>query len=281
MRFSCLLALVVLPAMSLVAQGTCRPDEDDKEAKLLAFFTAPIAFSPSGNVTALNAGQVRLTFEATYVPEPSASISSSPRCYANKAEKTQLSPVFPRPRAAIGLGGGWALEASYLPPVTVADATPNLGSVAITRLTNIGSAALLLRAHATFGKVEGAITCPEDALQQSDVTRPCYSNQKSEDTYKPNMFGGETAVTFVMSARVTGYAGAGYTSLRPRFQVGFQDSRPGVPYDNTKIIVDLNRVSLFGGGVWKVAPTIGLLAELYSVPEDVTTFRVGANFVWR
>ncbi len=278
-----LLSLTVLglSATPLLAQGTCRPDEDDNEAKLLAFFTAPIAFSPSGNVTALNAGQLRLSFEVTYVPKPSADISRSERCYASKAEKTQLSPVFPRPRAAIGLGGGWALEASYLPPVTVADATPNLGSVALSRLTNIGSAALLLRAHATFGKVEGAITCPEDALQQSDVTRPCYSNQKSEDTYKPNMFGGDAAVTFVGGARFTGYAGAGYTSLRPRFQVGFQDTRPGVRYDDTRIIVDLNRMSLFGGGVWKVAPAIGLSAELYSVPEDVTTFRVGANFLWR
>ena len=281
MRFLSLFALAIAPATQLFAQGICRPDEDDNEAKLLAYFTAPIAFSPGGNVTALGAGRFRLGFEATYVPEPSAEISRSERCYANKTEDTQLSPVFPRPRIAVGLGGGWVLEGSYLPPVTVADATPNLGSIAISRLTNIGSAGLLLRAHATFGKVEGAITCPEDALQTSDVTRPCYGNQKSEDTYKPNMFGGEAAITFSNSARFTGYAGAGYTSLRPRFQVGFQDARPGVRYDDTRIIVDLNRISLFGGGVWQVAPKIGLLAELYSVPEDLTTFRVGANLGWR
>lgn len=281
MRLPGLIAVVLLTAPPASAQGTCRPNEDDNEAKLLAFFTAPIAFSPAGNITALNAGQVRLTLEATYVPEPSREISRSQVCYANKAEKTQLSPVFPRPRAAIGLGSGWALEASYLPPVTVADATPNLASVAISRLTSIGSAGLLLRAHATFGKVEGAITCPEASLQQSNFNQPCYGTRKSEDTYKPNMFGGEVALAFAGAARFSGYAGAGYTSLRPRFQVGFQDSRPGVAYDDTRIVVDLNRFSLFGGGVLKVAPQFGLLAELYSVPEDVTTFRVGANFVWR
>lgn len=281
MRLIRLLVLAAIPAGQSLAQGTCRPDPENNEAKLLAFFAAPIAFSPGGNVTALGPGKLRIGGELTYVPEPSAEISRSERCYASKTEQTHLSPVFPRPRVAIGLGGGFALEGSYLPPVTVMDATPNLASVALSRLTSIGAAGLLLRAHATFGKVEGAITCPEESLQTSDVTRPCYGTSKSTDTYKPNMFGAEAAVTFASSERITGYAGAGYTALRPRFQVGFQDARPGVAYDDTRIIVDLDRVALFAGGVMQVSPWIGLLAELYSVPEDVTTFRVGAHLVWR
>ncbi|MEW5916279.1 MAG: hypothetical protein AB1762_07735, partial [Gemmatimonadota bacterium] len=210
---------------------------------------------------------------------PGDEISRPERCYAsNKSEDTRLSPIFPRPRVALGLGGGWAVEASYLPPITVFDATPNLASVALSRITSIGPAGLLLRAHATFGKVEGAITCSPDALQLDDVTEPCYGSQKSEDTYKPNMYGGEAAVTFVLGARSTGYAGAGYTRLQPRFQVGFQDGRPGVQYDDTRIEVDLNRVGLFGGIVFQIAPMIEFSAELYSVPEDVTTFRVGGSF---
>jgi hypothetical protein len=282
MRLTSLLALIALPVTDLLAQGVCRPDDDQREAKLLAFYTGPLTFSPSGNVTALGRGQFRLGFEATYVPEPSDEISRPERCYAsNKSEDTRLSPVFPRPRIALGLGGGWMVEASYLPPVTVFDATPNLGSFALSRITSVGGADILLRAHATFGKVEGAITCSEDALQLDNVIEPCYGSQKSEDTYKPNMIGGEAAVLFVLGGRTTGYAGAGYTSLRPRFQVGFQDARPGVQYDDTRIEVDLNRVSLFGGFVFHVVPLLGLTAELYSVPEDVTTFRLGASYRWR
>ncbi|MGH7714204.1 MAG: hypothetical protein ACREOG_23190, partial [Gemmatimonadaceae bacterium] len=175
------------------------------------------------------------------MPEPSADISRPERCYAtNKSEDTRLSPIFPRPRLALGLGAGWMIEASYLPPVTVFDATPNLGSIALSRITSIGPAGLLLRAHATFGQVEGAITCSQDALQLSNTAEPCYGSKESEDTYKPNMFGGEAAITFVLGGRTTGYAGAGYSSLRPRFRVGFQDGRPGVQYDDRKIIVDLN-----------------------------------------
>jgi len=275
------LAIIALPVTDLLAQGICRPDEDDNEARLLAFFAAPIAFSPGGNVTALGAGKFRFGFELTYVPKPSAEISRSERCYANKTEETQLSPVFPRPRVALGIGGGVVLEASYLPPVTVMDATPNLGSIAVSRLTNVGPTGLLLRAHATFGEVEGAITCPADKLQLSNTTQPCYGSQKSKDTYKPNMLGAEAALTFTGGARWLGYAGAGYTALRPRFQVGFQDARPNVPFDDTRIEVDLNRIALFGGALIQLSSLIGLSAELYSVPEDITTFRVGASVAWR
>ncbi len=281
MRLSCLLMLLILPTTQIAAQGVCKPDQDSNEAKLLAFFSAPIAFSPGGNVTPLGAGKFRLGFELTYVPEPDEDISSSEECFGNKSEETHLSPVFPRPRLAIGLGSGWVLEGSYLPPVTVADATPNLGQIAISRLTPIGGAEVLFRVHATFGQVEGSITCPEDALQTSNILQPCYGTVPSEDTYKPNMFGGEAAITFSQSTTWTGYAGAGYTAERPRFQVGFQDGRPGRPFDDTEIIVDLNRISLFAGAAFQLGSGIGLTAELYSVPEDVTTFRVGASYTWR
>ncbi|MGQ0641453.1 MAG: hypothetical protein ACT4P6_11890 [Gemmatimonadaceae bacterium] len=282
MRLLGLAALVALPVTHLLAQGVCRPDDDERESQLLAFYAGPLTFSTSGNIGPLNRGQLRLGFEATYIPEPSAEISRPERCYAsNKSEDTRLSPVFPRPRIALGLGGGWVVEGSYLPPVTLFDAAPNLASFALSRLTSVGPAGLLLRAHATFGQVEGAITCSEDAIQLVDPGEPCYSDEKSEDTYKPNMFGGEAAITFVLGARTNGYAGAGYTWLRPRFRVGFQDARPGVVYDDRLIIVDLNRVSLFGGFLYQASPMIGLTAELYSVPEDVTTFRIGASYRWR
>ena len=105
MRLLSLIALGVLPVASIAAQGTCRPDPDQRESKLLAFYTGPLTFSPSGNVTALGTGKFRIGFEATYVPEPSADISRPERCYAtNKSEDTRLSPVFPRPRIALWRG---------------------------------------------------------------------------------------------------------------------------------------------------------------------------------
>ena len=262
--------------------GECRPPKDSAESKLLAFFAAPIAFSPAGHAERLAPGVIRLSFDATYVPQPRASIRRSTFCQ-RKEESTDLASVFPRPRLAVGLPGGFYVEGSYLPPITVMDATPNLGSLALGWTRALGTATpdapparwLTLRAHATFGKVEGAITCASDVLQQTDATQACYGDRPSEDTYEPNMFGAEAIYGFSAGSRLTAYLGAGYTALRPRFQVGFVSLSSGL--DDTKVLVDLSRMAAFAGGSYGIGGGVAITAELYSVPQDVTTFRLGGS----
>ena len=89
---------------SVASVDECRPPKDSSEAKLLAFFAAPIAFSPAGHAERLAPGAVRLSFDLTYVPKPGADISRASFCN-RKSENTSLSPVFPRPRLAVGLPG--------------------------------------------------------------------------------------------------------------------------------------------------------------------------------
>lgn len=259
--------------------GECRPPKDSSEAKLLAFFATPIAFSPAGHAERLAPGAVRLSFDFTYVPKPSAEINRSSYCQ-RKGESTNLSSVFPRPRLAIGLPGGLFVEGSYLPPVTVMDATPNLGSVALGWSKPLTSRSFVtLRAHATFGNVKGAITCAEDVLQQTTATKACYGDKPSKDTYKPNMIGGEGIYGISPNPRFSAYVGAGYSSLKPRFQVGFTSLNGAL--DDTKVLVDLSRVAAFAGGKYDVFPGAAITAELYSVPQDATTFRVGGSFTLR
>lgn len=249
---------------------------------MLAFFAAPIAFSPSGAVSSMGAGEVRLGFEATYVPSPSREITSPEVCYTSaKTENTELSPVFPRPRITVGLGAGFAIEASYLPPITVMDATPNLFSVALgySRAMGAGGTVALLRAHATVGEVKGPITCAPDVIQDSNASGVCYADEPSEDTYKPNMVGLEGAIGFGGSSRLRTYLGAGVTSLMPRFHVGFTDLLNNV--DTTRVEVDLTRVALFGGAAFRLNSRVWLTTELYSVPQDVTTIRLGGSYVLR
>lgn len=246
---------------------------------MLGFFAAPIAFSPGGNLSAMRAGEVRVAFEATYVPKPSKSITSPEQCYtSNKTENTQLSPVFPRPRLAIGIFDGLSIEATYLPPVTVMDATPNLFSVALAYVKPLGSGGLSVaaRAHGTLGSVKGPITCSPDVIQTSDPSGICYATEPSEDTYKPKMYGVEGALGFGGGSRYSGYVGTGFTWLKPRFHVGYVDAAGVV--DNTVVIVDLERIAAFAGGRWDYTDAIGFTAEVYSVPKDVTTFRVGASY---
>lgn len=269
------------------AQGICKPPTGSNEAKLLAFFATPIAFSPGGMVEPLAPWQVRVAVEATYVPSPSKAIQRPEACYGiKKTENTNLSPVFPRPRVTIGLPGGVLLEGSYLPPITVADAEPNLGSVALARPWRLtgnkeqGSLSLLLRGHATFGRVRGSITCPAKNLQQQDPNAACYGTDASSDTYKPDMFGAEAGLARESAGERWGaYALTGITWLRPRFQVGFQYL--GAAFDDTKISVDMNRFTAGAGGWYRVSGGAAVTAELYSVPTDATTFRLGGAYTFR
>jgi hypothetical protein len=283
-----LMTVVILPRTLPAQTGvTCRPPEESNEAKLLAFFATPIAFSPGGMADGLAPWRVRLAFDAAYVPSPSREMQQPEACYAvRKTENTDLSPVFPRPRIAVGLPGGLVVEASYLPPIEVADAEPNLGSVALSRPWTLraredgANLSLIVRAHGTVGRVRGSITCPAKNLQQENSGAACYGETASEDTYKPNMYGGE----LVLARRGAGerwgaYGSGGVTMLRPRFQVGFQYLEGA--FDDTKIEVDMTRFAVGGGAWYRLGAGAALTGELYSVPADATTFRLGGAYTFR
>ena len=282
------LAGVLVPSVSLAQTGvTCRPPDDSNEAKLLAFFATPIAFSPGGITEGLAPWRVRLAFEAAYVPSPSREMQQPEACYTvRKTENTDLSPVFPRPRIAVGLPGGLVFEASYLPPITVADAEPNLGSVALSvpwtlRTREDGATlSLIARAHGTLGRVRGSITCPEKNLQQQNSGGACYGEAASTDTYNPNMWGGELVLARQGAGERWGaYGAGGVTLLRPRFQVGFQYL--DAAFDDTKIEVDLTRLAMGAGAWYRVGAAAAITGELYSVPADATTFRLGGAYTFR
>lgn len=280
-----LLGSSLIAAGGAVAQAECRPPADSHEAKLLAFYTVPIAFSPAEAPAVLSPWTIRVGGQLSNVPSPSREIQQTGLCFQGKSERTRISPVFPQPRIAIGLPANLSLEASYVPPVKVSGATPNLGSVALawTRpfaVRRTTTAVVQLRAHGTFGHVTGAITCDEDVLQSSNPTAPCYGDRPSDDTFKPNMFGGEGTLG-LWRGRWGLYGGGGVTWLRPRFQVGFNDLNG---YDDrTRVLVNLTRGTAFGGLTFRPVEPLALSAQVYAVPSDATTFRLGASYLlgWR
>jgi hypothetical protein len=273
-------AIGCLCAQQLRAQ--CRPPKTSNEAKLLAFYSAPIAFSPAGAPEYAAPWTIRIGGEGGPVPSPDSAIRQSQVCY-NKSENTELSSFFGRPRVTLTLPAGFALEASYLPPIQFGDATPNLGSAALSwmrrvRMAPTGNAtAIMLRLHGTAGHVRGPITCPRSALQQSDPFGACYGTQQSVDEFKPTMMGVEGMLsTAAWDGRLAFYAGGGENFLRPRFQVGFTDSNGNV--DRTLIIVDLNRTTMFAGVTAEVSNAIDLSAQAYGVHQDGVTFRFGGGY---
>lgn len=270
----------------------CRPPTGSNEARLLAFYSAPVAFSPAEAPERARAGALRVVVEVAPVPVPPRSLEETSYCYTGDVAQSRLAAALPRPRVTLALPAGIAVEASYLPPVTVANATPNLASLALSvaRVVRGGASdaaarsadggtvvTLALRAHGTFGTVKGPITCPRDGLQQTDPVGRCYGTAPSHDTFHPDMAGLEgIAGARRGGGRLGVYAGGGVTRLEPRFQVGFRDGNGAL--DQTRIRVSLTRGSLFGGATYRLGGGVDLSAQLYSVPADATTWRFAAAY---
>ena len=133
----------------------------------------------------------------------------------------------------------------------------------------------MLRVHGTYGNVKGAITCPRSQLQQTNSAAPCYGTSPSKDTFHPDMYGGEVAAGFAPADRgISFYGGAGANRIDPHFQVGFTDLNGNV--DNTQVELDkpLIRAAVFGGVTAVVKQILDIGAQVYSVPSDVTLFRI-------
>jgi hypothetical protein len=273
------LAVIVLAHSNVAAQ--CRVASSSNEGKLLAFYTAPIVFSMATAPEVLPPASIRLGGEGEYIPKPDQAIERTGACFTQKSEHTSLSPVFGRPRITVGGPFGFALEAGYLPPVTIARATPNLFSYAISNSHHFdfgpatSGTTLSLRFHGTLGNVKGAITCPRSSLQQSDPSAPCYGTTPSKDTFHPDMFGGEAAVGFAPgSGIVSWYAGAGANRIDPHFQVGFTDLSGNVDQTQVELREPLWRPTVFGGLTAVVRNIFDVGAQVYSVPSDATLFRL-------
>jgi hypothetical protein len=286
MRLSLVIGATLFVTQQAGAQ--CRVRTDSNEGKLLAFYTAPIVFSMATAPQEMAPGSIRIGAEGEYIPKPDPAIEQTGACFTQKSEKTSLSPVFGRPRITIGAPFGFALEAAYLPPVTIARAKPNLFSFGISNALHLAfgpassGTTLMLRVHGTFGNVKGAITCPRSSLQQSAPSSPCYGTTPSKDTFHPDMFGGEIAAGIAPgSGGISFYAGVGANRIDPHFQVGFTDLNGNVDATQVQLENPVTRASVFGGVTAVLRRILDVGAQIYSVPSDATLFRLNGGIRFR
>jgi hypothetical protein len=284
--------VLVILALLLLAQrqatGQCRVSSSSNEGKLLAFYTAPIVFTMATAPEEMRPASIRVGGELEYIPKPDPAIEQTGICFTQKSEHTSLSPVFGRPRITVGGPFGLALEAAYLPPVTIARATPNLFSFAVSEARHFSAGpvstgtTLMFRLHGTFGNVKGPITCPRSSLQQSSPTSPCYGTTPSKDTFHPDMLGAELAAGFAPgSGAFSFYAGAGANRIDPHFQVGFTDASGNVDMTQVELESPLTRATLFAGATAIVRRIFDVGAQIYSVPSDATLFRLMGGIRFR
>jgi hypothetical protein len=281
------LSLLIGAAFKTVG-AQCNVPPGSNEGKLLAFYTAPIVFSMATAPEVMRPASIRVGFEGEYIPKPDRAIEQTGACFTQKSEQTSLSPVFGRPRITVGGPFGLALEAAYLPPVTIAKATPNLFSFAISKAHHFAmgpvstGTTVMVRGHGTFGNVKGAITCPRSSLQQTSATSPCFGTSPSKDTFHPNMYGGELAVGISPAAgNLSFYLGGGANRIDPHFQVGFTDANGQVDRTEVQFRDPVTRGSVFGGVTAIVARIFDIGGQIYSVPSDATLFRINGGVRFR
>ena len=276
-------ATAVAAALGTIAFGAadaqCRPPASSHEARLLAFYEAPVLFSMGSAPERLAAGAVSIGGEAIPVPSPDPVLTHPSFCYQYTTNNTKLAPLFGRPRIVVGLPAGFAVEGSYVPPVSVSNARVTIGSLALARTQSIplgrGTIRLQLRAHGTLGRIHGPITCPRASLQLDAPAAPCYGTTPSRDSYDPRSLGVEAAAATRLG-RLDAFVGGGANRLDPRFRAGFTDAFGNV--DNTTVDVALVRGVAFGGATLHLPHDLAVSGQLYVVPADVSTVRFGVAY---
>jgi hypothetical protein len=271
MRISALGLIACALASRLSAQSTCRPSVGSNEARTLAIFSVPLAFSPAAAPDVL-AG-FTLGIEGAYVPTVDPATATPTTCDPGKGpENTDLLVGIVRPRIGLPLPLGLALEASWIPPVRVAGVKANLFGLSLAKsFGRTNGLAAAVRAHTTLGSIRAPVTCDRVAL--GDRISECFGGTLSDDRYAPNIIGVDLSVGWTMAGgRLRPYVGSGFNRLRPRFQVNFTNQFGGV--DSTRVEVNLGRAAVFGGAAWQLSDRLAIVGELYAVPADAATGRL-------
>ena len=259
------------------AQGDdCFPAKNSNEARTMATFAVPLAFTGARAPTRHPAGTWHVGLEVTTVPNVDPETATPTFCRPGKGpENTDLLFAMPRPRLSLALPAGFVVEASWAPPIRVAEVKAHLFGIGLSRMTplGMGNAVLSLRAHGSFGVIKAPITCPDEALE--DAASECYQGTRSDDSFKPNALGIEAAIGWQLGRMFRPYLGAGYNRLAPRFQVNFVDQF-GEP-DRRKVEVDLHRAALFAGVGWQATTALELTGEMYAVPADAISARLAGR----
>ena len=266
-------AALLLLARGAAAQGDCFPSDTSHEARTMAIFDVPLAFSAAGAPAERRAGSISIGLEVTYLPKVDDSTATPTICRPNKGpEHTNFLFAVPRPRVSLGLPAGLLLEASWIPPLKLSDVEADIVGLALSRSTALGTRGVVLdlRVHGAYGVIHAPITCDDAALQ--DAASECFMGTRSNDAFKPNLWGADAAVGWPLGATLRPYIGAGYNHLAPRFQVNFTNQFAST--DRRKVTVDLDRAVLFAGVTWQARRLLDLSGEIYSAPTDAVTGRV-------
>jgi hypothetical protein len=252
----------------------------EPEGRLLAFYSAAMAFTPAG----LPPDESRLAFmlEVSHVPSLSR---AQRRPSIDKPESTNLAPFFPRPRLSVR-AGNWTAEASWVPPMRVFDVEANLGAVSLAAPSfGMGSIRVQARAWGVTGRVKGSMTCSTREMIGRGADLELYYNtvchgRESDDWFEPRMVGGELVATRAIGG-ISSYAMIGGRIDRTRFDIGVLTGPGERDRDHPILELRATRPHMALGGSWRVRREVSAGAELFYAPGSLLTVRVSGRWMAR
>ena len=254
----------------------------DPEGRLLAFYSAAMAFSPAG--LAPDESRLAFSLEVSHVPYLDR---AQRRPSIDKPESTNLAPFFPRPRATIRVGA-WRAEASWIPPMRVFDVQANLGSLAIVGPpARFGGLSVAPRVWATLGRVSGAMTCSTREMLGKSADLELYygtvcHGRESDDWFEPRMVAGEAVVSRTLGLRgARAYAVIGGRVDRTRFDIGVLTVSGVRDPDHPVLQLETFRPHGAVGASWRVRRGVYAGGEVFYAPGSLLTARVSGRWVVR
>jgi hypothetical protein len=263
------MALLLGVSPPVAAQGDCFPSPSSNEAQTFAILSVPVALGGGGTA---HPGRFGVGLELVTVPEVPREVATPTTCRPGKGpENTNPVPALGRVRVAVR-HAGWLFEVGWIPPVTVEQVRANLVGVAVARPFAFHPGWVVSpRIHAVLGAVRAPVTCNDAALE--DPGSECFNGTRSNDRWRPGIYGADLTLS-----RGAGWAafhvGAGWTALRPRFQVNFTNAQGET--DRRKVEVDLTRATAFAGATL-AAGRFRMTAEGYATLEEPIALRFVAR----
>jgi hypothetical protein len=264
-------------AASPCARGDVPVADDSSEAQLMGFYAAAIAFTPDGSPAG---PKYEAGLEAVYVPSLSGEDRETTFAGA-KIQNTNFTQVMPRPRLRWRPAEGWLLEAGFFPEAQVFGVTPRqYGLAASWRAARIeGRLGFWIRGHYLDADIEGPITCPEEAVEDS-TNSVCFGGEVSADRFRPETYGVDLVLEGprLLADGLTWYAAAGWMHQTLRFETHFVNVFGRL--DDQRLVARLDRASLLGGITWVERHGLRLTFEGSYVPDALATARLGITWGW-
>ena len=265
-RFVAAVVFVVVTAVD--ARGQERIGFERPEAWAMKYFTSATVLSGLSTPDTLPPGSIAIQFESGWLPPLSA---AQQRVGFNGATPQDLNktPVFMRPRLAIGLPARMAIVAGVDPPVRAFGVTPRLVAVGIEGpIYDSSTWRVNWRAYGQTGSVTAAVTCPSGVLafRPGSAGNPAGCTAESSDETRLRYAGVELQLARRIGRRLLPHAAAGGHFVDTVFQTNAQTF--GEP-DRTRLRTSGIAFAASAGVGYAVSERLAVSADLFYAPLTV------------